>query len=167
MCISLATAALVGGSAMSAIGAIQQGEQAGAMGSYQQNQSNADAEAAKGAAEVQARQIRDAGKRQKSAATAASAASGFSVNDGTAELINNQIDQGSEQDALTAILEGKNSARRLRAQGEAAKISGDNARTAGYVSAMGSVMRGASGWKSSASNLVDSTKIPMQPGGGY
>jgi hypothetical protein len=148
MCISLATALLVGGTAFSAVGAIQQGEQAAAMGNYQNDQAKADAEAAKGAAEVQARQIRDAGKRQKSAAIAASAASGFSVSDGTAELINNQIDQGSEQDALTSILNGKHNARTLQAQGEMSKISGDNARTAGYVSAIGSVSKAASGWKS-------------------
>lgn len=165
MCISLAAAAMLGGTAISAVGAIQQGEQAATMGNYQNEQAKADAEAAKGDALIQARQIREAGKRQRSSATAASAASGFNVNDGTAELINNQIDQAAEQDALTAILGGNSQAQRLRAQGQAAKISGENARTAGYVSAIGSGMRAASGWKSS-SNLVDSTQIPMQPGGG-
>lgn len=166
MCISLATAALIGGTAISAVGAIQQGEQAAAMGNYQNEQAKADAEAAKGDAAVQARQIREAGKRQKSSATAASAASGFNVDDGTAELINNQIDQGAEQDALMAILGGNNQARRLRTQGEYAKKAGENARTAGYISAIGSVAKAGSGWKSS-SKLVDSTQIPMQPGGGY
>jgi hypothetical protein len=159
------TMLVVAGTAISAGGAIQQGEQAAAMGNYQNAQAQADAEAAKGDALIQARQIREAGKRQKSAATAASAASGFSINDGTAELINNQIDQGAEQDALTAILGGNNQARRLRAQGEAARIGGENARTAGYVSAIGSGMKAASGWKTS-SNLQDPTTIPMQPGGG-
>lgn len=167
MCISLATAALLGGTAMSAGNAIQQGEQAAAMGNYQSEQAQADAEAAKGEALVQARNIRDAGKRQKSAATAASAASGFSVNDSTAELINNQIDQGAEQDALTAILGGAGQARRLRAQGEFAKKSGESARTAGYVSALGSVAKAGSGWKTSTPRLTDSGSIPMQPGGGY
>ncbi len=160
------TMLVVAGTAISAGGAIQQGEQAAAMGNYQNAQAQADAEAAKGDALIQARQIREAGKRQKSAATAASAASGFSINDGTAELINNQIDQGAEQDALTATLSGKAQAQRLRAQGEAAKIGGENARTAGYVSAIGSGMKAASGWKM-PTKLVDSTQIPMQPGGGY
>lgn len=166
MCISLATAALIGGTAVSAMGAIQQGEQAASMGNYQNEQAKADAEAAKGDALIQARQIRDAGKRQRSAATAATAASGFNVDDGTAQLINNQIDQAAEQDAVTAILGGNSQAKRLRVQGEAAKTSGENARTAGYMSAIGSGMKAASGWKSST-KLVDSTKIPMQPGGGY
>jgi hypothetical protein len=142
---------MVAGAALSAASAINQGEQAAATGNYQNAQAQADAEAAKGEAELQARQIRDAGKRQKAAATAASAASGLSISDGTAELINNQIDQGSEQDALTSILNGKHNARTLQAQGEMSKISGDNARTAGYASAIGSVAKAASGWKTSAS----------------
>lgn len=166
MCISLATAALIGGTAISAAGAIQQGEQAAAMGNYQNAQAQADADAAKGDALVQARQIREAGKRQKSSATAASAASGFSVSDGTAELINNQIDQGAEQDALMAILGGNNQARRLRAQGEYAQKAGENARTAGYVSAIGSVAKAGNGWKSSSTS-GNFAQIPMQPGGGY
>jgi hypothetical protein len=129
---------------------ITQGEQAAAMGNYENAQKQADADAAKGEAELQARQIRKAGQAQKSAATAATAASGFSVNDGTAEVINNQIDQGAEQDALTAILSGKNNARRLVAQGEAAKKAGENARTAGYMSAISTGMSAAGGWKSPA-----------------
>lgn len=144
------TMLLIAGTAVSAMSSINQGRQAAAMGNYQNAQAQADADATKGEAELQARQIRDAGKRQKSAATAASAASGFSVDDGTAELINNQIDQGSEQDALTTILAGKSNAGRLRAQGEMAKIQGKNARTAGYMSAIGSGMRAGYGWKNPA-----------------
>ena len=141
-------ALMIAGAAMSAASAIKQGEQAAAMGNYENAQKQADADAAKGEAELQARQIRDAGKRQKSAATAASAASGFAVNDGTAEVINNQIDQGSEQDALTTILAGKNNARKLVAQGEAAKTAGENARTAAYMSAISNGMKSAGGgWK--------------------
>lgn len=155
---------MVAGTAITAGSAIQQGEQAAAMGNYQNAQAQADAEAAKGDALIQARQIREAGKRQRSAATAASAASGFSINDGTAELINNQIDQAAEQDALTAILGGNSQAQRLRAQGEAAKIGGENARTAGYMSAIGSGFKAGSGWKSTTPS---SNQIPMQPGGGY
>jgi hypothetical protein len=141
---------LIAGTAVSAMSSINQGRQAAAMGNYQNAQAQADADATNGEAELQARQIRDAGKRQKSAAIAASAASGFSVDDNTAELINNQIDQGSEQDALTTILAGKNNARRLQAQGEMAKIQGKNARTAGYMSAISSGMRAGYGWKNPA-----------------
>lgn len=152
MCISMAAALLIGSTAVSAMGAVQQGEQAAAMGNYQNAQAKADAEAAQGEAKLRAQQIREAGKRQKSAATAASAASGVSVSDGTAELINNQIDQGAEQDALTTILSGGNTARRIKAQGEFAKTQGENARTAGYLSAMGVGMKAASGWRSSAND---------------
>jgi hypothetical protein len=160
MCYAMAF--MVVGAVITAASAIKQGEQAEATGKYVQNQAAADAQAAQGEAELQARQIRDAGKRQRAAATAASAASGLSINDGTAELINNEITQGAEQDALTTILSGRNGSRRMLAQGEAAKIQGENAKTAGYMSAIGSTMTAASGWKSSA---APTTKQSIHAGG--
>jgi hypothetical protein len=162
------TMLLVAGTAMSAMGAIKQGENAAAMGNYQNAQAQADGEAAQGEALVQARQIREAGKRQKSAATAASAASGFNVDDGTAELINNQIDQGAEQDALTTILAGKSRRSQLNAQGQMAAMQGENARSAGYISAIGSGLSAASGWKASQAKAAAApTQKQLIHAGGY
>lgn len=152
MCISLTTALLAAGTAVSAIGAIQQGQQAKAMGNYQAEQAAADAEAAKGQAMVEAGKIRKAGERQRSAAIASMAAAGVDSNVGTAELINKEITSNAEEDALTAVFGGNTSARRLNAQGQAAKIQGDNAATAGFLNAAGSALKAGStfgkGWRS-------------------
>jgi hypothetical protein len=161
------TILLAAGTAMTAMGAINQGERSSAMGNYQNAQAQADGEAAQAESLIQARQIREAGKRQKSAATAASAASGFNVDDGTAELINNQIDQGAEQDALTTILAGKSRQRQLSAQGEMAKTQGENARSAGYISAIGSGLSAASGWKASQAKAATPTQKQLIHAGGY
>lgn len=158
-----------------------QAQQSLAYGNYQKAQAEADAETARGEAALQAEQIRKAGQRQRSAAIAATAGSGVSISDGTAELINFEIMQGAEKDALTTILSGNTRARQIIAQGQGASISGDNAaanarangaaalangqnalasgknaKSAGYLTAAGSALKFGSqaygGWSSTASN---------------
>jgi len=181
------------GAATSAISAVNQGKQAEAegeriaavnenqaqqslaIGNYQKAQAEADAATARGEAALQADQIRQASKRQRSAAVAATAASGTSVSDGTAELINFEIMQGGEKDALTTILSGNTRARQIIAGGQGASISADtaaanarqngaaalasgkNAKSAGYLNAGSSALKFGSqaygsGWSSTASN---------------
>jgi hypothetical protein len=152
MCISLTTALMAAGSAVSALGSIAQGQQAKAMGNYQAEQAAADAEAARGQAQVEAAKIRKAGERQRSSAIASMAAAGVDSNVGTAELINKEIAAGAEEDALTAVFGGNTSARRLNAQGQAAKIRGDNEATAGFLDSGSTALRAGSafgkGWRS-------------------
>lgn len=154
MCIPIMAAAMLASTAVSAIGAIRQGNQAAAVGEYQSQQAAADAEAARGEAAVQAAQIRKAGQRQKSSAIAAQAGAGVAVDTGTAELINTEIVQGAEQDALTAILSGNTRGRQLKAQGDMSKIAGNNAKTAGYLNAtstaLGAGAKFADGWRNTA-----------------
>lgn len=151
MCIS-ASVLMAIGSGVSALGSIAQGQQAKAMGNYQAEQAAADAEAARGQAQVEAAKIRKAGERQRSSAIASMAAAGVDSNVGTAELINKEITAGAEEDALTAVFGGSTSARRLNAQGQAAKISGDNAARAGFLNAGSTALRAGSafgkGWRS-------------------
>ena len=150
-----------------------QAQQSIAIGNYQKAQAEADADTARGEAALQAEQIRKAGQRQRSAAIAATAGSGTSVSDGTAELINYEIMQGAEKDALTTILSGNTRARQIivqgqgaslsadtaaansRAYGTSAQISGQNAKKAGYTSAATSALKfgaqAAGGWSSTAS----------------
>lgn len=151
-----------------------QAQQSIAIGNYQKAQAEADADTARGEAALQAEQIRKAGQRQRSAAIAATAGSGTSISDGTAELINFEIMQGAEKDALTTILSGNTRARQIIAQGQgaslsadnaaansraygtSAQVSGQNAKKAGYTSAASSALKFGSqaygGWSSTAAN---------------
>lgn len=153
------TIALVAGAAISGMSAISAGQQAKATGNYQAAQAQADADAAAGEARLQASAIRKAGQRQRSAAIAAQAASGVTADVGTAELINTEIIQGSEQDALTAIFSGTTRGKQLGAQAQGYRIAGSNASKAGYMNAASSALRAGaaatSGWKSTASNGTD------------
>lgn len=141
----------VAGAAVSGASAIQQGQQAKATGQYQAAQAAADANAARASAQLEAEQIRKAGQRQRSAAVAAQASAGVKVDTGTAELINTEIMQDAEQDALTTIQSGTSRARQINAGGEAALISGNNASKAGVLNAATSALSaGASigkGWR--------------------
>jgi hypothetical protein len=144
---------MIASAAAGTVSAISQGQQAKATGKYQQEQIAADALAAQGEAELQAIEIRKAGRRQRGAAVAAQAASGVSIGSGTAELINTEIDQGAEQDALTAIFSGRNRGRQMNASGQAARISGNNQATAGYFEGANTALRAGSkldGWRSKA-----------------
>lgn len=151
------TILMAAGAAVSGLSAISQGQQAKAMGNYQAAQAAADADAARGYAELEAKSIRDAAKKQRSAAIAAQAGAGVSVDVGTAELINQEIDAGGEYDAQMAILTGGTRARQLNAQGEAARIGGSNAARAGFMNAGATALSAgykvASGWKSVADPL--------------
>lgn len=133
--MGIETVFLLASAGMGSMSAISQGNQAAAMGRYQQQQAEADANAATASAQIEAANIRKAGDRQRSSARAALAASGVNVDTGTAEQINTEIQQNAEQDALTTIQTGVNRGRVINAEGQAARIAGDNARTAGYMNA--------------------------------
>lgn len=166
MCVTLASMTLaqglgLAGSAISAVGAIQQGQQAKAMGNYQAEQAAADAEAARAQAQLEAGKIRTAGARQRSAAIASMASAGVDSNVGTAELINKEITSSAEEDAINAIFGGNTRSKQLNAQGQAARISGSNAAKAGFINAGSSALRAGatfgSGWRSSVKLTDGST----------
>lgn len=143
--------ALVASSVLAAGGAVASGQQQKKMANYQAAQANADAEAARGAAKVQADRIRKAGRQQAAQANAALAASGVETGEGTALRITSDITGSAEQDAMTTILNGMNTGARFNAQAQADKISGNNAASAGYINAAGSLLQAGgtaySGWK--------------------
>ncbi len=150
MCVSLAMMSLaqglsIAGTAMSAIGAIQEGRQAAATGKYQAEQAAADADAQRAYAQIEAGKIRKERDRTVSAARASLAASGVGLDAGTAEMINQDIYARGEEDALTTVMNGNTQARKLNAQGQAYRLSGDNARTSSALRA-GSAF--AKGWRS-------------------
>ena len=143
---------MLAGAALGAYGQIQQGKQAEAMGDYQQQQAMADANAERGAAEVEADLIRKAARRQVSAANAALAASGVEVSgEGTALDISKDIYESANRDAAMAIYGAADRSRRINAQGEADKISGEAMNTASKIGAASTLLQAASnngkGWK--------------------
>lgn len=148
---TIAAYAATAAAAVGAYSAIQQGNAQKAQLNYQAEQAQADADAAAGQAQVEAENIRKAVKKQQAAARASLADSGVNVDVGTAELIQTQIQQDGELDAMTTILNGSTASRKLKAQAEGYTIAGSNAQTAGYVNAANSALSGASsfyGWKS-------------------
>lgn len=144
------TALLIGaGSGMSAMGAISSGKSAKAWGKYQQKQAQADAAAQIGASRVEANQIREQGAMQRSQATAATAASGVVVGQDTALDIEKRIDSRAEYDAQIVQYNAKDVANRILAEGDAAKIQGDQAYKASKIQAVGSLLGGAASISSS------------------
>ena len=86
----------------------------------QRSVAKANARMAMMSAESQARQIRRAGAAEAGAARVAAAASGVSLSSGSVMEAERDIARYSEQDALSAILGGRNEAAAWRQRGRAA-----------------------------------------------
>lgn len=148
--VEIAAYAAVASAAVGTYSAIQQGNQQKAQADYQAAQAQADADAAASQAQVEAEQIRKAAVKQRAAARAALADSGVNVDVGTAELIQSDVQQQGEQDALTTILNGNNARAKLNSQADAFQLAGSNAQTAGYLRGASSALSAfsrTSGWK--------------------
>ena len=125
-----------------------QKEQANAQAQASINDAAYEADAYK----QQADKIRRAGKEQVGATNAALAASGVKLAEGTPLELKKTIIQRSEEDAMTAILNG---GRATSAGAEQASIygkAGKNAMTAGYAQSASTVLGAAvdynrGGWK--------------------
>ncbi|MCL2899782.1 hypothetical protein [Brenneria tiliae] len=153
--------AVIGASVLAAGGAAYSGAQQKKMADYQADQAQADADAAAAAARVQAEKIRKAGAAQAAQANASYAASGVETGEGTALRITSDIVGDAEEDAVTTILGGQDSAARYNAQAQADRISGKNAATSGYISAGSSLLQAGgtaySGWKRPTTNTTSTT----------
>lgn len=148
---TIAAYASIAAAGIGVYSALQQGKQAEAQADYQAEQGQADADAAAGQAQVEAAQIRKAVQKQRSSARAALAESGVNADVGTGELIQSDIEQQGEQDALTTIYSGNVAKRKLSAQADGYTIAGQNAKTGSYLNAANSALGGATsyyGWKS-------------------
>lgn len=103
------------------LGALLQGGSSFMSGSASKR---AGAESARGEleeAQSAARVIRKRAKETRAAATAAYAASGVDIGDGTPTIIDSDIIQRGEEDALAALLTGK---RRAKAAKEGGQVQG-------------------------------------------
>jgi len=158
--MGIETALLVGlaaaGTAVSVYGQQQQAKQADAIASQQEQIARDDAAYAASEAQLQARAIRKAADKQRAEARAALAGSGVVVGAGTAEQIDTEIQQQSEEDALMAIYDGKNRARSITQSGNLAAQRSRNAADAARIGSWTSALQGgatiARGWNTSGAN---------------
>jgi hypothetical protein len=117
---------------------------------YMQKQANADAEAQLARGRLEAERIRKEKEKAQSRARAVAAENGLDVNEGTAVVINDQIEQDANYDANMAEITGYNSSQRLKAE---ASVHGKNAQTAIVSGVLNTASSGAStygatkGWK--------------------
>ncbi len=169
----IALAAIAASTAVTMYGQDTQAKQAEANANFAADQAAADAKAAQGEAQIEADRIRKAGKQQRAKAVAAAAASGVDVNSASAIRIDQEIVQNSEEDAVLTMLQGTDRAARLNQQGQADRIGGANARTAGRVamgstllSAVGSAASYGGGWKKAPSSTSYGSPASSWSGGG-
>ena len=123
--------------------------------SYQSNkhaseQAEADGKAQLARGRLEAERIRKEKEKAQSRARAVAAENGLDVNEGTAVVINDQIEQDANYDANMAEITGYNSSQRLRAE---ASVHGKNAQTAIVSGALNTASSGMNsygankGWK--------------------
>ena len=139
----VAAAAAVAGAAISGYSSYQNNKAAG-------EQAEADAIAEKARGRLEADRIRKEKEKTQSAARAALAQNGLDVNEGTALVINDEIEQAANYDANMAEVTGYNSSQRLKGE---ASMHKSNAQSALIGGALGAASSGVSaygargGWK--------------------
>ena len=140
-----------GATILAAGAAVQQGIETKKYNDYLADQAEADKRTAQSAAEVEAMRIRKQRDKVRADAIAELASSGVDVNSDTALRIDQQIVRDSEEDAYLSLAGGVDRAKRLDAEAQGYRISGKQARNAGFVNAGASLLKGASnngrGWK--------------------
>ena len=133
---AVAAVAAVAGAAISGYSSYQNNKAAG-------EQAEADADAQKARGRLEAERIRKEKEKTQSAARAALAQNGLDVNEGTALVINDEIEQAANYDANMAEVTGYNSSQRLKAQASQFK---NNANTAAATGVLNTVSAGAGGY---------------------
>ena len=120
--------------------AMNRGGQQQDMANYQAAQANADAQVEREVAQVNADKIRKAAKSQQSSARSALAASGVVADSGTPLVIQGDIIERGEGDALTELLTGVRKGQKLDSEASGLRVAGSNAKAQGYSSAAGSLL---------------------------
>lgn len=133
---AVAAVAAVAGAAITGYSSYQNNKAAG-------EQAEADADAQKARGRLEAERIRKEKEKTQSAARAALAQNGLDVNEGTALVINDEIEQAENYDANMAEITGYNSSQRLKAQASQFK---NNANTAAATGVLNTVSAGAGGY---------------------
>lgn len=143
MCTGVAEFALLAGTAISTVAAIDSAETQSDIADNQAQQARNDAAYREDAARQQAEKIRKMARAQRGEAAAALARSGVKLGEGTPLEIDKEITVGGEEDALSAILTGGRSAATARQEATMLEASGAAAKRGGYYQA-GSTVLGSS-----------------------
>ena len=130
----------IASTAMQAMSTISKGNQAQDMANYQAKQANADAQVEREVAQVNADKIRKAAKSQQSSARSALAASGVVADSGTPLVIQGDIIERGEGDALTELLTGARKGQKLDTEAAGLRVAGKNAKAQSRASAFGSLL---------------------------
>ena len=160
---AVAAVAAVAGAAISGYSSYQNNKAAG-------EQAEADADAQKARGRLEAERIRKEKEKTQSAARAALAQNGLDVNEGTALVINDEIEQAANYDANMAEVTGYNSSQRLKAQASQFK---NNANTAAATGVLNAVSAGADGYnkyaasKKAPDQAAINTAAPPKTTGGW
>lgn len=131
---------------------------------YMQKQANADAEAQLARGRLEAERIRKEKEKAQSRARAAAAENGLDVNEGTAVVINDQIEQDANYDANMAEITGYNSSQRLKAE---ASVHAKNAQTAIVSGALNTVSSGIGAYTARGGNSKSNSGNSGSQGGGW
>jgi hypothetical protein len=169
MCVNLLQTAGMAGSSLVEAGGNLQMAASGldalgdlASGVTRARMNRADARAEEATAQARAKRIRSAGEAELGQARAQASASGVSLSSGSVLAAERQIVQNVEQDALSAILTGRNRADALRRSASAYQA-------AGIGSAADTLTGGFGRWKrtrrNSAFRLDDPYRVPGYFGG--
>ena len=139
MCTGMEIFTLISGG-MQMMSSISKGQQQQDMANYQASQAQADAQVEREVAQVNADKIRKAAKSQQSSARSALAASGVVADSGTPLVIQGDIIERGEGDALTELLTGVRKGQKLDTEASGLRVAGGNAKAQGYSSAAGSLL---------------------------
>lgn len=139
MCTGMEIFSLVSGG-FQMMSSISKGQQQQDMANYQAAQAQADAQVEREVAQVNADKIRKAAKSQQSSARSALAASGVVADAGTPLMIQGDIIDRGEQDALTELLTGSRKGQKLDTEASGLRVAGSNAKAQGYSNAAGSLL---------------------------
>jgi hypothetical protein len=138
----LAIAATAGGSAISAIGAINQGDAANQAAKYNANVMEQEARRTNEEAAIRAGEVARRTRQTLAASRAGATTNGFEI-EGSIDDLLGQVERQGNLDALTAIYEGSGRAQGLRNKATLTRFEGRQAQRAGYTQALGSIFSGA------------------------
>lgn len=138
----LAIGATVAGSAVSAIGAINQGDAANQAAKYNATAMEQEARRTNEEAAIRAGEVARRTRQTLAASRAGAATNGFEIEGSIGDLLGQAERQGN-LDALTAVYEGNTRAQGLRSKATLTRFEGRQAQRAGYTQALGSIFSGA------------------------
>lgn len=133
-------------------------------------QAEADGKAQLARGRLEAERIRKEKEKAQSTARAAAAGNGLDVHEGTAIVINDEIERAANYDAAMAEITGYNSSQQLKA---AASQHKNNANAAAVTGVLDTVSTGASGYskvkeaKKAADQAAINTAAPPKTTGGW